>query len=258
MTQAQRHNRHLQTHSACLTQFIICILWGIKNCTLLTGTITLQNYAILWWFLAHRCTREYPIACLFDSRCKIVNWEPAYQIFYCLLSSRQQRKMWNSCCNARPQTSLLQTYGLLTVLTLILCITGCVEYCSNVFIGNLLRLNTDELKRLLIVKVWFGIQQSVADQAIDQWRVCLNACVKDKGKHYKYMLWCAVPQLSIICYETYIQLFFVSQLLTSRDFYSFSSGCWTIFGTFIEFRTVKNAWSAKVKFLYRFVTNTFR
>jgi len=27
-------------------------------------------------------------------------------------------------------------YGFLTVLTLILWITGCVEYCSNVFIGN--------------------------------------------------------------------------------------------------------------------------
>ena len=51
---------------------------------------------ILWWFLAYRCTREYPIACLFDSLCKIENWEPAYQICYCLLSSRQQRKMWNT------------------------------------------------------------------------------------------------------------------------------------------------------------------
>ena len=99
-------------------------LWGIKNCTLLTGTITLQNYAILRRFLAHRCTREYPIASLFDSLCKIENWEPTYQICYCLLSSRQQRKMWNSCCNARPQTSLLQNYGLLTVLTLVLWITG--------------------------------------------------------------------------------------------------------------------------------------
>jgi len=98
-------------------------LWGIKNCTLLTGTITWQNYAILWLFLAYRCTWEYPITCLFDSLCKIKNWEPAYQICYCLLSSRQQRKMWNSCCNARSQTSLLQTYGLLTVLTLILWIT---------------------------------------------------------------------------------------------------------------------------------------
>jgi len=53
------------------------------------------------------------------------------------------------------------------------------------------------------------------DQAIDQWRVHLNACVKAKGKHIEN---CAFPQLSIICYETYIQLFFVSQLLTSHDF----------------------------------------
>jgi len=98
-----------------------------------------KNYAILWCFLAYRCTREYPITCLFDSLCKIENWEPAYQICYCLLSSRQQRKTWNSCCNARPQTSLLQTYGLLTVLILILWITGYVEYCSKVFIGNLLK-----------------------------------------------------------------------------------------------------------------------
>jgi len=89
--------------------------------------------------LAHRCTWEYPIGCLFDSLCKIENWEPAYHICYCLLSSGQQRKMWKSCCNARPQTSSHQTYGLLTVLTLILWITGYVEYCSNVFIGNLLK-----------------------------------------------------------------------------------------------------------------------
>ena len=116
-----------------------CTLWGIKNCTLLTGTITLQNYAILWWFLAYRCIREYPITCLFESLCRIENWVPAYQICYCLLISRQQRKMWNSCCNVRPQTSLLQTYGLLTVLALILWITWYVEYCRSVFIGNLLK-----------------------------------------------------------------------------------------------------------------------
>jgi len=48
-----------------------------------------------------------------------------------------------------------------------------------VFIGNLLKLNADELKRLL-VEAWFGIQQSVADHAIDKWRVHLNACVKAK------------------------------------------------------------------------------
>ena len=35
------------------------------------------------------------------------------------------------------------------------------------FIRNTLKLNANELKRLMI-EVWFGIQQGVADQAIDQ------------------------------------------------------------------------------------------
>jgi len=143
---------------------------------------------------------------VWQSKCKIENWEPPYQICYCLLSSRQQRKTWNSCYNTRPQTSSLQTYGLLTVMTLILWITGYGELCSNVFVWNLLKLNADELK-LHLIEAWFGIQQCIADQAIDEWRVHLNACVKTKGKHFENMLWCAVPQLSIICHETYIQLF---------------------------------------------------
>jgi len=36
--------------------------------------------------------------------------------------------------------------------------------------------NVDELKQRLI-EAWTGIQQSVIDQAIDQWRDCLNMCV---------------------------------------------------------------------------------
>jgi len=59
-------------------------------------------------------------------------------------------------------------------------------------------MNADELK-LRLIEAWFGIQQSIADQAIDQWRVHLNACVKAKGKHIEIMLLCAVPQLSVIC-----------------------------------------------------------
>jgi len=48
-------------------------------------------------------------------------------------------------------------------------------------------LNVDELKRLLI-EAWLGIQQSVADQAIDKWQVHLNACVKAKGNYFENML----------------------------------------------------------------------
>jgi len=39
-----------------------------------------------------------------------------------------------------------------------------------------------------LIEAWLGIQQSVIDQAIDQWRVHLNACVKAKGKHFEHML----------------------------------------------------------------------
>jgi len=31
-----------------------------------------------------------------------------------------------------------------------------------------------------LIETWLAIHQSVIDQAIDQWRVCLNACVKAK------------------------------------------------------------------------------
>ena len=107
------------------------------------------------------------------------------------------------------QTSSLQTYGLLTVLTLILWITGYVEYCRNV-----LKLNAGELKRLLI-EAWFGIQQNVANGEFTLMHVS-----KPKESILKHigptMLCCST--LSIICYETYIQLVFVSQLLTSHDF----------------------------------------
>ena len=76
---------------------------------------------------------------LFDSLSKIENWEPAYQICYCLLSSRQQRKMWNSCCNLRLQTSSLTIYGFRNNPGFNAVDYRYVEYCSNVFIEKLLK-----------------------------------------------------------------------------------------------------------------------
>jgi len=40
---------------------------------------------------------------------------------------------------------------------------------------------------------WSGIQQSITDQAINQWRNRLNACAKAKGKHSEHLLWCVCP-----------------------------------------------------------------
>jgi len=52
--------------------------------------------------------------------------------------------------------------------------------------------NTDELKQRLIA-AWSGIQQSVIDEAIDQWRERLNVCVKTKGKHFEQLFGCVYP-----------------------------------------------------------------
>jgi len=106
---------------------------------------------------------RYIIIFLFDILdIEIKNWEPSYRRTMCV------KKL--SCCNKRPQTSSLQTFGLLTVLTLI----GYGEYTAGTCLSETCQnLNTDELKRLLI-EVWFGIQRSVTDHTIDQWRVFLN------------------------------------------------------------------------------------
>jgi len=38
------------------------------------------------------------------------------------------------------------------------------------------------------ILAWSGIQQSITDQAINQWQNCLNAHVKAKGKHFEHLL----------------------------------------------------------------------
>jgi len=70
-----------------------------------------------------------------------------------------------------------------------------------VFVGNLLKLNVDELKRLLL-EAWFGIQQSIADQPIDQWRAHFNALCQSQRKE--------------VCCETYIELLFVVEQFLAR------------------------------------------
>ena len=47
--------------------------------------------------------------------------------------------------------------------------------------------NIDELKQRL-VHVWHGIDQTIIDIAIDEWRSHLRACVRAKGEHSEQML----------------------------------------------------------------------
>jgi len=47
--------------------------------------------------------------------------------------------------------------------------------------------DVDELKQRL-VEVWSGLRQTVVDDAIDEWRRHLRACVRVKGQHFEHLL----------------------------------------------------------------------
>ena len=47
--------------------------------------------------------------------------------------------------------------------------------------------DVNDLKRRLI-NVWADMQQSVIDDAIDQWRKRLNACVRERGGQFEHAL----------------------------------------------------------------------
>ena len=48
--------------------------------------------------------------------------------------------------------------------------------------------NIDELKQCLL-HVWHGVDQTIIDNAIDEWRERLRACVALKCWHFKQLLW---------------------------------------------------------------------
>jgi len=52
---------------------------------------------------------------------------------------------------------------------------------------------------LRLNEAWSDIHESIIDQAIDKWRVRLNACVDAKEKHFEHMLWRVASQTSTIC-----------------------------------------------------------
>ena len=47
--------------------------------------------------------------------------------------------------------------------------------------------DVDELCELLL-SVWHSIGQNVINEAIDQWRAQLTACVRAKGGHFEHLM----------------------------------------------------------------------
>jgi len=61
-----------------------------------------------------------------------------------------------------------------------LCLKSLVwaEYQLHGFHGN----------KSTTLKVWTDLEQTIVDEAIDQWRKRLEACAKAKGQHFKHLL----------------------------------------------------------------------
>jgi len=47
--------------------------------------------------------------------------------------------------------------------------------------------DVDQLKQRLI-EVWSDLQQTIVDEAIDEWRRRLRACVQVKGQQFEHLL----------------------------------------------------------------------
>ena len=129
-----------------------------------------------------------PACLIFFVKSKTGNQPKIYYCLHILVADNSVNSLWFSVkkINVRLQTSSLQTCGLLTVPTLILWITGYWGILQERVYRKSVK-DVDELK-LRLIEAWSGIQQSVIDQAIDQWQIRLNACVKAKGKHFEHML----------------------------------------------------------------------
>ena len=66
----------------------------------------------------------------------------------------------------------------------------------------------DDLRQRLI-DVWNGMEPGVIDDAIDQWRKCLRACVQAKGGHFEHSV--RFVNLFGLFFENFSITFFVNQ-----------------------------------------------
>ena len=66
----------------------------------------------------------------------------------------------------------------------------------------------------LLVEMWAGLQQSVVDEAIDQWRKRLGACVHAQGGHFEHSLYHC---FHLFCHTTQPVLFRATHFLRGKQ-----------------------------------------
>jgi len=92
-----------------------------------------------------------------------------------------------SFCVLRHQRSSRLTAGQPTASTSTLSTTAFGQCTLQHHVYQKPVKDVDQLKQRLI-KVWSGLQQTVVDEAIDEWRRRLRACVRVKGQQFEHLL----------------------------------------------------------------------
>ena len=92
-----------------------------------------------------------------------------------------------SSCVVRHQRSSRLTAVRPTASTSILLTTAFGAVYSIMFFYQKPVKDVDQLKQRLI-EVWSGLQQTVVDEVIDEWRRRLRACVRVKGQQFEHLL----------------------------------------------------------------------
>ena len=106
------------------------------------------------------------------------------------LSYQQDARNWHNRSKARQWQTSHTAENIDTVNGLVLSQesaagTHFAEVCGT---QHTLRHSAKVPKET--IEAWSSIQQSVIDQAINQWRDRLSACVKAKGKHWTFVVMC--------------------------------------------------------------------
>ena len=106
-----------------------------------------------------------------------------------------------NCCVKKRQTFLRPPCGLQTAQISVLWITRYGLSCSIVSTTHKsivwLSWNGGSVG---LIDVWCGLEQSIFDETIDQWRGRHRKCVRAKGGHFECSLWTDNVDFVHICY----------------------------------------------------------
>jgi len=130
------------------------------------------------WSIFHRCAR---VICLYHSMptvSTITNTTVRVHTL-CLKKNRTPITFWNNSNKLCLIIIMISWENRQKVLNIVVC------YGLTIFHKTEYQLRLFPWR---LVEVWSGLRQTVVDDAVDEWRRRLRACVQVKGQHNEHLL----------------------------------------------------------------------